>query len=170
MSHYLGAGEAYYFARKYEQSVFYYRMALELDDRFDGTHTGLARSLEALGRFDEARAEYEEGRRLSGLAWSSLGLAHVAAAAGDEREARRILAELTEARKTGVVSAWGLAVLHASLGDIDDAFKWLDTAVEEKSSGLMMLRVHPRLDPLRSDARYRSLVKKVGLEDPPADH
>jgi serine/threonine protein kinase/tetratricopeptide (TPR) repeat protein len=167
MNHYLGAGEAYYFARQYERSVFYYRMALELDRRFDGTHSGIARSLEALGRFDEARTSYEEGMRLSPeLAWSSLGLAHLAAATGNEPEARRILAELTEARKTRVVSAWGIAVLHASLGDIDDAFKWLDAAIEEHSSGLMMLRVHPRLDPIRNDARYWPLVKKVGLENP----
>ena len=167
MNHYLGAGEAYYFARQYEKSVFYYRMALELDQRFDGTHSGLARSLEALGRFDEARTRYEESLRLSPeLAWSSLGLAHLAAATGNEIEARRILAELTAARESRVVSAWGIAVLHASLGDIDDAFKWLDIAIEEKSSGLMMLRVHPRLDPIRGDARYWPLVRRVGLEAP----
>ncbi|MDQ3243250.1 MAG: protein kinase [Gemmatimonadota bacterium] len=44
-----GLGEACYFARQYEKSVFQYRMSIELDPRFDGAHTGLARSLEALG-------------------------------------------------------------------------------------------------------------------------
>ncbi|HEU4880021.1 MAG TPA: protein kinase, partial [Gemmatimonadaceae bacterium] len=166
MMNYTGAGDAYYFARQYEKSVFQYRMSLEIDPRFDGTHTGLGRSLEALGRFDEARAEYEEGQRLSsGVAGASFGLAHVAAAAGDEKEARRILTELTEARKTRVISAWGLAVLHASLGDVDEAFDWLEVAIEEKSPGLIMLRAHPRLDPIRSDARYWPLVKRVGLGD-----
>ena len=93
-----GAGDAYYFAREYEKSVVHYRMSLELDPRFDGAHTDLARSLEALGRFDEARAEYEEGRRLSGgVAGPSFGLAHLEAA-GQRHEARRILAELTDAR------------------------------------------------------------------------
>ena len=51
-----GAGDAHYFAREYEKSVVHYRMALELDPRFDGAHTDLARSLEALGRFDGSRA------------------------------------------------------------------------------------------------------------------
>jgi tetratricopeptide (TPR) repeat protein len=141
-------------------------MALELDKRFDGAHTGLARSLEALGLFDEARAEYEEGRRLAGnVAGPSFGLAHVAQASGNETEARQILADLVEARKTRVISAWGIAVLHASLGDIDEAFKWLETAIEEKSPGVVTLRVHPRLDPIRGDPRYWPLVKKVGLAD-----
>jgi TolB-like protein len=160
-----GVGDAYYFSRDYEKSVFHYRMGIELDARFDGAHTGLARSLEALGRFDEARAEYEEGRRLSGgLAGPSFGLAHLEAASGNEQEARRILAELTAARGTRVVSAWGIAVLHASLGDIDEAFHWLEAAVEERAAGLILLRVHPRLDPIRKDPRYLPLVRQLGLE------
>jgi serine/threonine protein kinase/tetratricopeptide (TPR) repeat protein len=162
---YTGVGDAYYFSREYEKSVFHYRMSIELDPRFDGAHTGLARSLEALGRFDEARAEYEEGRRLSGgIAGPSFGLAHLEAAAGNEQEARRILAELTHARSTRVVSAWGIAVLHASLGNVEEAFRWLDVAVEERAPGLILLRVHPRLDPIRNDPRYRPLVRKLGLE------
>jgi TolB-like protein/Flp pilus assembly protein TadD len=160
-----GAGDAHYFAREYEKSVVHYRMALELDPRFDGAHTDLARSLEALGLFDEARAEYEEGRRLSGgVAGPSFGLAHLEAASGNTAEARRILAELTEARSRRVVSAWGIAALHASLGDVDEAFRWLDIAIEERAAGMILLRVHPRLDPIRSDPRYGPLVRRVGLE------
>jgi eukaryotic-like serine/threonine-protein kinase len=163
-----GAGDAHYFAREYEKSVVHYRMALELDPRFDGAHTDLARSLEALGRFEEARAEYEEGRRLSGgVAGPSFGLAHLEVASGNTAEARRILAELTEARSRRVVSAWGIAALHASLGDVDEAFRWLDTAIEERAAGMILLRVHPRLDPIRSDPRYAALVRRVGLESAP---
>jgi serine/threonine-protein kinase len=159
-----GAGDAFYYAREYEKSVMHYRMALELDPRFDGAHTDLARSLEALGHFDEARAEYEEGRRLSsGVAGPSFGLAHLAAASGNPAEARRILAELTAARASRVVSAWGIAALHASLGDVDDAFRWLDTAIEERAAGMILLRVHPRLDPIRNDPRYWPLVERMGL-------
>jgi Flp pilus assembly protein TadD len=141
-------------------------MAIELDPRFDGAHTDIARSFEALGRFDEARAAYEEGRRLAGgVAGPSFGLAHLEAAAGNEVEARRILGELTAARGSRVVSAWGIAAVHASLGDVDEAFDWLDVAVTEKATGLILLRVHPRLDPIRGDARYWPLVHRIGLSD-----
>ncbi len=159
-------GDALYYAREYQKSVFQYRMAIELDPRFDGAHTDMARSLEALGRFDDARAAYEEGRRLAGgIAGPSFGLAHLEAAAGNTAEARRILAELTAARGTRVVSAWGIAAVHASLGDIDDAYQWLETAITEKASGLMWLRMHPRLDPIRHDPRYWPMVERVGLAD-----
>jgi serine/threonine protein kinase/tetratricopeptide (TPR) repeat protein len=159
-------GDAYYFAREYEKSVFHYRMAIELDPRFDGAHTDLARTLEALGRFDEGRAAYEEGRRLSGgVAGPTFGLAHLEIAAGDEPAARAILDELTAARGTRVVSAWGIAAVHACLGEVDESYRWLDVAVTEKASGLILLRVHPRLDPIRGDPRYWPLVRKVGLAD-----
>ena len=158
-------GDAYYYAREYERSLVYYQKAVELDPRFDGAHTDLARSLEAVGRFDEAEREYVEGRRLSGgVAGPSFGLAHLEASRGNEAEARRILHQLTEARADRVVSAWGLAALHASLGDVDDAFRWLDVAVEERATGLMFLRVHPRIDALRPDPRYAALLHTVGLD------
>ena len=158
-------GDAYFYAREFERSVVYYRKANELDPRFDGAHTDLARSLEALGRFDESRREYEEGRRLSGgVAGPSFGLAHLEAASGNEAGARRILEELIGARSKRVVSAWGIAALHASLGDADEAFRWLDVALEERATGLMLLRVHPRLDRIRQDPRYKALLRKVGLD------
>jgi hypothetical protein len=72
---------------------------------------------------------------------------------------------LIERRSSRTVSAWGIAAVHASLGDIDEAYRWLDIAVEEGASGLVMLRVHPRLDPIRNDPRYWPLVEKVGLGD-----
>ena len=158
-------GDAYYYAREYERSLVYYRKAAELDPRFDGAHTDLARSLEALGRFDEARREYEEGRRMSGgVAGPSFGIAHLEASSGNEAAARSILQELIEARSHRVVSAWGIAALHASLGDVDEAFRWLDVAVEERATGLIFLRVHPRLDRIRQDPRYQTLLRRVGLD------
>jgi serine/threonine protein kinase/tetratricopeptide (TPR) repeat protein len=158
-------GDAYYYAREFERSLLYYRKAIELDPRFDGAHTDLARSLEALGQFEEARREYEEGRRLSGgVAGPSFGLAHLELSRGNPDGARRILAELIGARDHRVVSAWGIAALHASLGNVDEAFHWLDTAARERSSALIFLRVHPRLDAIRRDARYDALVRSLGLD------
>jgi hypothetical protein len=98
------------------------------------------------------------------VAGPSFGLAHLEASSGNEAGSRQILRELTEARSKRVVSAWGIAALHASLGDVDEAFRWLDTAVEERATGLMFLRVHPRLDRIRQDPRYPALVRKVGLD------
>ena len=159
--------DTYYFWRQYEKSVIAFKLALETDARFDASYLDLARSYEALGRFDEARDAIVEGRRLAGPLASSprYALAHLEAASGNEAAARKILNELIDARESRVVSAWGIAAIHAQLGDVDEAFRWLDIAVRERASGLTVLAVHPRLDPIRSDPRYMPLVKKLGFAD-----
>ena len=158
-------GDAYYYAREYERSLVYYQKAVEIDPRFDGAHTDLARSLEAVGRFEESRREYEEGRRLSGgVAGPNFGIAHLEISMGHVAEARRMLEELTAARSHRVVSAWGIATLHARLGDVHEAFRWLEVAVQEKATGLIFLRVHPRLDGIRQDPRFAALVRKLKLD------
>jgi hypothetical protein len=88
----------------------------------------------------------------------------VEVSAGNEKEARRMLHELIGARATRVVSAWGIAVLQARLGEVDEAFRWLQVALEDQATGLVFLRVHPRLDPIRSDPRFLPLLRKVGLD------
>jgi hypothetical protein len=50
------------------------------------------------------------------------------------------------------------------LGDLDDALADLDQAYEERTVWLPFMTVHPDLAPLRRDPRYRSLVRRIGLE------
>jgi hypothetical protein len=82
---------------------------------------------------------------------------------GHVAEARRMLEEFVAARQKRVVSAWGIATLHACLGDVDEAFRWLDVAIEERATGIIFLRIHPRVDALRADPRFPVLLQRVGL-------
>jgi hypothetical protein len=66
-------------------------------------------------------------------------------------------------RKTGYSSAYGIAELYADLGDQDQAFRWLNTAYQERNDRLVGLKTDFLLDPLRSDPRFAELVRKVGL-------
>jgi hypothetical protein len=62
------------------------------------------------------------------------------------------------------VSSFDFAIIHVGLGEAEEAFKWLERACEERSfSMLMSLKAEPRLDPLRSDARFLDLVRRVGF-------
>ena len=71
-------------------------------------------------------------------------------------------ARLTQ-RKNDYVSPYELATLYASLGDKDQAFRWLDAAYGDRNLGLMRLNSDFLLDPVRSDERFAKLVRKVGL-------
>jgi serine/threonine protein kinase/tetratricopeptide (TPR) repeat protein len=66
-------------------------------------------------------------------------------------------------RKSGYSSAYGIASLYADLGDKDQAFRWLDTAYQERDLFLLGLKTDFLLDPLHSDQRFAELVRKVGL-------
>ena len=66
-------------------------------------------------------------------------------------------------RKTGYSSAYRIAELYADLGHKEAAFRWLNTAYQERDSLLVGLKTDFVLDPLRSDPRFAELVRKVGL-------
>ncbi len=66
-------------------------------------------------------------------------------------------------RRTGYSSAYAIARLYADLGDKDQAFRWLNTAYQERDALLEGLKTDFLLDPLRSDPRFAELVRKVGL-------
>jgi hypothetical protein len=51
-----------------------------------------------------------------------------------------------------------------ALGEKDAAFHWLDKAVADRSGSVRYLKVEPRLDPLRGDPRFDSLLARVGLK------
>ena len=62
------------------------------------------------------------------------------------------------------VSPYFMALIHAGLGEKSAAFKWLDKAYEERNEWLVWLKVDPKLDGLRDDARFADLLHRVGLD------
>ena len=55
-------------------------------------------------------------------------------------------------------SAYELGVIHAALGDLDAAFKWLALAVQKRSGWIAYVRADPRLDRLHTDPRFTPLI------------
>jgi eukaryotic-like serine/threonine-protein kinase len=66
-------------------------------------------------------------------------------------------------RRAGYQSAYEIAQLYAELGDKDQAFLWLNTALQEHDWWLIGLKTDFALDSIRSDPRFAELVRKVGL-------
>jgi serine/threonine protein kinase/tetratricopeptide (TPR) repeat protein len=66
-------------------------------------------------------------------------------------------------RKAGSLSAYWIAIMYSDLGDKDQAFRWLNTAYQERDLYLLKLKTDFLLDPIRSDPRFAGLVHKVGL-------
>jgi hypothetical protein len=59
-------------------------------------------------------------------------------------EAEKGLVELESLAKQKYVTAYGVALIHAGLGQKDLAFQWLNKAFDERSHWLVWLRLDPR--------------------------
>ena len=53
--------------------------------------------------------------------------------------------------------------MYAELGEKDQAFRWFETAYQERDRLLLNLKTDYGLDPIRSDPRFAELLRKVGL-------
>ncbi len=85
------------------------------------------------------------------------------AVCGQTAEAKSILNRFQQLAGTRYVTSYGVALVHAGLGDREEAFRWLDKAYDERSHWLVWLTLDPRWNDLRADPRFDRLRKRVGL-------
>jgi len=134
-------------------------------------HFYLGVGYEGTGKQLESVAEYQKAVELSGGDQdATAALAHAYAGVGRRAETQKILRDalrdLEQESNKVKASPYLIATLYAALGDKDTAFKFLERAYREKSLDLSWhLNADLRIDNLRSDPRYQSLLSRVGLKD-----
>jgi TolB-like protein/Tfp pilus assembly protein PilF len=159
---YTAVGDVMFFARQYERSIEYYGKCLELEPHFSAARTDLARSLEHLGRYDEALEMFR--RAYEGKPEPSAGLAIYLARAGRRDEAEATIKKVLAMRDEKFVSPYGIASYYAVTGQNEPALDWLERAYAERDGTLVWIKVHPRLDGLRGEPRFRTLLEKMKLD------
>ena len=159
--------QMYYFERQYDRVTDECTRALsslEADPNFVLLHYHLGRAYGQKGMYPEAISELEKARSLSGNHPAMLmGLGNMYGVAGRKAEARQILQQLNGMAKTRYVPAVYFAGLYTGLGEKDKAFQWLNTAYQQRTDYLIYLNVEPMADPLRSDPRFKDLLRRIGL-------
>ena len=154
----------HYFARRFDPSIEQCQRLLEMDRSFPGAYMHLGKTYAAKGMYREAIAAYQKFSDLTGgrpLAKALLGNAY--GRAGQRREALLMLDELRASSRSGYAPSFHIALVYLGLGENDQALAWLDRAYEERSDTLVVLKVDPMFDPLRSDPRFADLMRRVGL-------
>jgi TolB-like protein len=168
------------------------RQAVELDPLAYQPRTSLARVLSAEGKLDEAEASGRKGVELQPTAagcrrWQvfvaiqrndgavalreaqlepndgyrrfELALAHYAR--GDRHAADAVLAELIAKDRNFL--AYQIAEVYAWRGETDNAFEWLQIALDNHDTGMLSLLIDPLMCGLRDDPRYNSILAKISL-------
>ncbi len=89
---------------------------------------------------------------------ASLGFAY--GMAGKQAEARAILKQLEALSKRRYVTGLYFANVYAGLKDNDKAIEYLNHAFEARHPGLVLIRIEPMFDGLRTDERFKQLTKR----------
>jgi hypothetical protein len=134
-----------------------------MDPEFSIARYWMLRTWLEVGKVDETIAALE-GIVVNEAEYGNIAILAIAYARADRgEEAQRIYNELLEASESRYVPAYHLAAAAAGLGDIDQAFSWLEMAYQERSGWLPWLKQDPLVDSLRADARFDELLEKVGI-------
>ena len=160
----LALGYRFYYAHQYPEAVEQIQKTLAMDANLIPAHVYLGRAYEQKGTYPEAIAEMRKALELSEGDTNELAaVGHAYAVAHQEGEAKKILDQLKERSQQTYAQPSLIALIHAGLGDKNQAFDWLQKAYEDRSAGLLYLKVDPAFDSLRSDPRFIDLLHRVGL-------
>jgi TolB-like protein/class 3 adenylate cyclase/Tfp pilus assembly protein PilF len=133
----------------------------QLDPHYFYLDSTLAAAYREKGNFAEAIELYTKAQEETHL--PSSGLAITYARMGRQIEARKILDQLVQERRTRYVSAQIIAAIYVGLGEKDEAFRWLELAATEHSGILQWIAFLPEFRPLRPDKRFPNLLRRIGV-------
>lgn len=160
----LDLGWQLYLAHRYSDSIDQLKATIKLDPDSAAAHWALGAAYEKSGRLDEAIRELQTANTMSaGRPFYLAGLGYAYARAGRLVEARQVLDRLRASATREYVSPFDMALVAVGLDDRETAFKWLKEAVDDHATAVASLGVDPRFDGLRSDPRFKDLLKRIGL-------
>ena len=135
----------------------------EMYPNYNPPHYGLAMAYEQKREWDKAIPEMERANQIEMTQDGLAQLGHMYAVSGRTADARRVLRQLIEMSHKRYVSPYNIGVLYVGLGDIDQAFRWLQKVDEDRSDWFLCVNVDPRLEALHSDPRWAGILRSVGF-------
>jgi len=163
-------GVRYYYANRPSEAIAAFTKTLEVAPGFSVAHWGLAQCYRLQKRFPEQIDQLRSAVQLSGnSAYMRAHLAYGYAVAGDRVRAEGLRKELQEegAGAGHYLAPYHMALIAAGLGETDEAVRWLEKAVADRSGWLMFLPVEPEFDAMRQAPGFQRLLARAASEAPP---
>jgi len=158
-------GWALYMARRFDESIEVLNRVIESDPGFLIAYYYQSWNFLAKKMWSEAVATAQKFVELSGgsvNALANLGWAY--GSAGMKDEALKILERLDGLPKDRYVASFFKAMVWLGLGEKNEALENLEKAYLERESAMAFIKVWPLLDSLRSEPRFKDLLKKMNLD------
>jgi TolB-like protein/DNA-binding winged helix-turn-helix (wHTH) protein/Flp pilus assembly protein TadD len=155
---------AYLISRQFEKVLETTEKVLQMDANFLAAKHYKARALFRMERREEAFELYRKVVADSnGSAFFKSDLGCLYGLAGKEKEARQILAELTETAKEKHISPYYFAIVHIGLGEKEKAFELLRKAVAERDNNVIVTKVGVNFDAVRTDPQFQEILRSANF-------
>lgn len=152
---------------KFEEALAACKTGIELDANSFVCHLNAGRTQSELKQFEEAIFSYETAMKLSNRHHFTVsGLIWTHCMAGSFDKARELMNELKERSVKEYIAKTVMGMSAAYLGDIDAAFDYLETAINDREPVLLLLKYDRLVPPaLRDDYRFKSILNRIGFPD-----
>lgn len=148
------------YARRYDESAEQLKKTLELDVNFIPAYDTLGNAYRLQGRYADSVEAYASSQEALNN-FEAAALRRESFAKGGWQG---FLRDMTDnPQLNNLKSSYIVATFHTELGEKDKALAALNKAYEEREFFITLLKVDPRLDPLREDPRFQELLKRVGF-------
>jgi serine/threonine-protein kinase len=163
-------GFIYLFVDRLDDALGLVRQMIELDSNAPQGYWVGGSLLMANGKYEEAVEAFQKSLSLGDnqMALAKLGCAY--GLVGRRDEALKILDQLFEMRKCRYAAPFNIARVYAGLGDNDNAFEWMEKAVEERDADLVFLKRYVEAGAgvylgasFSTDSRYEDILCRADL-------
>jgi tetratricopeptide (TPR) repeat protein len=160
-----GLGRVFYWSGQYREALEQFQRVFSMHPQFSEARLSMATAQYASHNPDAAVRQMSYVLSDSLNSGAIADLAYIYAGIGEKELARDMLLRLESLRNENkrYISPCHLAIAYAALGEQDEAFTLLNEGLKERTFEMVYLGINPEYEPLRQDARWRGLVREVGL-------
>lgn len=160
--------QVFYHTRRYDEALREARRVSEMHPDYDQGYRDLGDLYEQIKMYPQAFAAYEHGLRLL-KDKNADALARAYQRSGYKGYLLKNIQILQQTPHFDMYTGPILAREYAQLDDETHAMFYLERAYDEHYPWLLLLRVAPEWDPIRSSPRFRELVQRLALPPTPTD-
>ena len=154
----------HFYRRDFETALEQCDHTIELNPHFAPAYWILGVIQEQRKDFDESAAAFQRAVYLSPQTPRMHGaLGRTFALAGRKKQALEVLRKLESYARARYVSPLEFAWIQFALGETDLGFSWMQKAFEDRSFDLISIKVDPRFDSLKDDARFETIARRMGV-------